>query len=358
MMIDLEKSFGSYLYADNKYYLDLTSQYSTLPLGYNHEGFTNFKIKDAWLKYKLTSYGDTKEVSEAKNSFEYNKYNKDYSKFFYTVSGTLAVDAAIKLAFEHTKRRFVISNSNNFHGITGLAMFCSEHERRTQMVPEHPNFKRMQLEYNLDKLKSYMIDGIIAGVLIEPLQSTYGNKEIKYLKSLQAICNYFNVPFILDEVQTGFGGSGDFWYYKKLGLKAPDILVFGKKAQVSGIMTNYMFDRNLLRATYQPTITDYLRMKRILEIYEDYKILNNVKLRELDFKRKLKTNVFGPGLLLGMKTRDSEGLKNNLELRNLLVLLSGKETIKLRPSLSITKEEVYSAVEILNEERENITKKI
>ncbi len=93
---------------------------------------------------------------------------------------------------------------------------------------------------------------------------------------MQALCREFDALFILDEVQTGVGLTGTAWVYQQLGL-APDVVAFGKKTQVCGVMAGGRVDEvpdNVFRvasrinSTWGGNLTDMVRSRRILEVIE------------------------------------------------------------------------------------------
>ena len=159
------------------------------------------------------------------------------------------------------------------------------------------------------------------------------------------------------------GATGTNWYYEQLPI-VPDILVFGKKAQVSGIMvterysTLFQLEGCKLEVTWDATLCDMIRCKYILEAYEDLDILKNVKDRSDQIvsgvtNPKIK-NLRNVGLLIGFDF-DSESERDQFQekcyLEGLLVNKAGTNTIRLRPNLAVSPYEVEEALQILNGEK-------
>ncbi len=93
---------------------------------------------------------------------------------------------------------------------------------------------------------------------------------------MQAMCREFDALFVIDEVQTGVGMTGTAWTYQQLGLQ-PDVVAFGKKAQVCGVMAGGRVDEvpdnvfvvsSRINSTWGGNLTDMVRARRILEIIE------------------------------------------------------------------------------------------
>ena len=118
----------------------------------------------------------------------------------------------------------------------------------------------------------------IACFIAEPIQGEGGDNHFRpsFLQAMQALCREFDALFILDEVQTGAGATGTAWAYQQLGL-APDVVAFGKKAQVCGVMAGGRVDEvqdnvfsvsSRINSTWGGNLTDMVRSRRILEVIE------------------------------------------------------------------------------------------
>jgi L-lysine 6-transaminase len=83
----------------------------------------------------------------------------------------------------------------------------------------------------------------IACFIAEPIQGEGGDNHMRpeFLQAMQALCHAYDALFVLDEVQTGVGTTGTAWAYQQLGLE-PDVVAFGKKVQVGGIMAGRRVD--------------------------------------------------------------------------------------------------------------------
>ena len=177
------------------------------------------------------------------------------------------------------------------------------------------------------------------------------------------LCHEFDVPLIFDEIQIGFGGTGKLWYYEHLNV-VPDIVVFGKKTQLSGIMVKEEFAELLspnrgvrLEVTWDGDVVDMVRCKHIIKHYQNNNTLESVLESGKHLVNELKEteglqNVRGVGLIVGFD------LKNKEKRDKLMILLynsglicnsTGEKSIRLRPALNISKKELDKGIALIKE---------
>jgi acetylornithine/succinyldiaminopimelate/putrescine aminotransferase len=143
------------------------------------------------------------------------------------VSGGEATDVAIKLARSRRPRYTVVSAAGACHGHTGLAVAAGDPPYRDPFGPNLPGF--VQVPFNDLDAMSDVVDENTAAVILEPVPAALGVviPEPGYLAGVERICRDAGALFIVDEVQTGLGRTGSFWYYQQEGLR-PDIVTTGK----------------------------------------------------------------------------------------------------------------------------------
>jgi L-lysine 6-transaminase len=173
---------------------------------------------------------------------------------------------------------------------------------------------------------------------------------------------------ILDEVQSGVGLTGKMWAYEHFDFK-PDIIAFGKKTQVCGIMVNERVDEikdnvfnisSRLNSTWGGNLTDMVRCQRYLEIIDDENLINNARiqgkrlLEGLEYLSEKYSNMIsnarGRGLMCAFDLSTSEKrdeLRKQIYSNGLVVLGCGEKTIRFRPPLIISEQEIDEALEIL-----------
>lgn len=145
------------------------------------------------------------------------------------VSGGEAVDLAIKVARAHTRRQGVVSALGGYHGCTGLAMSAGSPEWRDPFGPTPESFRQVPYD-DLPALEAVLRQGDPpAAVLLESIPATLGMPipSPGYLAGVRRLCDQHGVMLVLDEVQTGLGRTGTFWFYAQEGAP-PDLLVTGK----------------------------------------------------------------------------------------------------------------------------------
>ncbi len=145
------------------------------------------------------------------------------------VSGGEAVDLAIKVARAHTGRQGVVSALGGYHGCTGLAMSAGSPQWRDPFGPTPTSFTQVPYD-DLPALETALRNGQPpAAILLEAIPATLGMPipSPGYLAGVRGLCDQYGVLLILDEVQTGLGRTGTFWFYEQEGA-VPDLLVTGK----------------------------------------------------------------------------------------------------------------------------------
>jgi L-lysine 6-transaminase len=174
--------------------------------------------------------------------------------------------------------------------------------------------------------------------------------------------------FILDEVQTGVGLTGKMWCYQHFDFE-PDIICFGKKMQVCGIMVSKRVDEvkpnvfnedSRLNSTWGGNLVDMVRAKRYLEIIHEERLVENASLMgDYLLKELLKvgekfpellSNIRGRGLMVAFDLPTPEfrdKLKEKLYELGLIILGCGARSIRFRPPLNIEREPIDEGMEIL-----------
>ena len=182
---------------------------------------------------------------------------------------------------------------------------------------------------------------------------------------MRALCDEYDALLIFDEVQTGCGLTGTAWAYQQLGV-APDVMAFGKKTQVCGVMAGRRVDEiadnvftvaSRLNSTWGGNLADMVRARRILEVIETDELFENAaaqgrylraRLDELadDFPAVM-LDVRGRGLMCAFSlptTAHRDELIRRLWQRGVIVLPSGRDSVRFRPALTVSAAEIDEAV--------------
>jgi 4-aminobutyrate aminotransferase len=353
---------------DGENYLDFTSNISSCPLGYGHP-----EIKE--IINKFGSIGIHKIAGQdfycKEHIFLAEKLLKitiPDSKVFFINSGAEAVENAIKLAYRKKGPLPGISCFNAFHGRTlgALSFTFSKEVQKTNF----PEFSAKRIKFctsdndpeisSIEKLaKEYKISFII----VELIQGEGGINVAskKFANNLNLISKKFNIPLIIDEVQTGLARTGKWWAYQHYEVN-PDIISIAKALQVGAVVFNKKFDplqQGVLSSTWGGgSRIDMAIGTKIIEIIKRDNLISKINkngnflkkyLLELKEINDTIIDVKGIGLMLGIEVH-THSYRNKVikELfkRKLLVLPSGTKTIRILPPLIITQQEILKGLEI------------
>lgn len=409
LVIDLEKSHDSRLVdaPTGRELIDLYSFYASMPIGYNHPHFTRPEVKA-----DLLAAAKIKVASADVYSVPFATFVKTFSRvmgvaplerYFFIDGGALAVENAIKAAMDWKVRKNIAAGKGErgteilhferaFHGRSGYTMSLTNTDpRKVQYFAKFPwprvpapfiDFslppdKRLKAVVEKEKQVEKQIRDIvakkgvdIAAIIIEPVQGEGGDNHFRgeWLQTLRNICDENDILLIFDEVQTGMGLTGKGWCCEHFGVM-PDLLSFGKKAQVCGVMAGPRLDEvkdNVFRlpsrinSTWGGNFTDYVRSTHFLRIIEEEKLVENARLKgqiflaelqKLATKHPIITAVRGRGLMLAFtlpnSTMRDAFWKGAYEL-GLLVVRCGERSIRLRPVLDIKDDAIEAALRIMD----------
>lgn len=408
-VIDLEKCHDCYIYdATNKReILDLFSFFATNALGHNHPELLSDKpfIRDlliAGIENPSNSDFYTAQYAGFLKAFGKYAMPKAFKHAFFISGGTLAVENALKVAMDwkikknfqkgikQEKGKQVLHFKQAFHGRSGYTLSLTNSKPvQTDLFTKFdwPRIDNPKIRFPVTKesteavvkkekeaLKQIMKafrdrrDDICA-IIIEPIQSEGGDNHFRkeFFQELRRIADEQEVMLIFDEVQNGVGLTGRFWAYEHFGV-TPDLLCFGKKMQVCGIISTDRVDEvkdncfataGRINSTWGGNLPDMVRAAKILEVIHREKLVQNSakqgayilkQLEKLAKKRKI-TNIRGRGLqcafdLPSAKERD-DLIKKALD-NNLLLIPAGEKSIRLRPALIIRKHHIDEAMGIID----------
>ncbi len=408
-VIDLEKSEGCYIYdaTHKRKILDLFSFFATNALGHNHPRMLSDKqfLKDlriAGIENPSNSDFYTKQYATFLKTFDKYAMPKEFLHAFFISGGTLAVENALKVAMDWKiqknfkkgmkaeKGKQVIHFKQAFHGRSGYTMSLTNSKPvQTDLFAKFdwPRIDNPKIAFPLTKastedvikrekeavkqimkaFKDHRDD--ICAIIIEPIQSEGGDNHFRkeFLQELRKIADKEEAMLIFDEVQNGVGLSGKFWAYENFGV-IPDLLCFGKKMQVCGVMSTKRVDEvkdncfttpGRLNSTWGGNLADMVRATKIMEIMAKDKLVKNSakqgayilkQLEKLAVNRKI-TNIRGRGLQCAFDlptAKDRDGLIKKALENNLLLIGAGEKSIRLRPSLIIEKYHIDEAMGIID----------
>jgi L-lysine 6-transaminase len=388
--IDFIKSHGSYLVDKDsqKKYLDFFGQYSTLAIGYNHRVFKtqNYLNEVKSLAHQKITNCEILSTESAEFDHIFRDYTSRniFSHYHYSCTGALAIEAAIKTAMDYKGKKFnrIISFKKSFHGINGYGGIFTDRfgpvEKRLRDFPgtywkpimnpviNYENNKEIIDEDSIfnviNEIKQQVKkENNVCAILVEPIQCTFGDRYFSntFFKEIRKISDQYDIPLIFDEIQVGFGSTGKLWYFEHLPI-IPDILVFGKKTQLSGIAVQKKFAKIFnnsirLEVTWDADIMDMLRCKYIIKAYKEDDVLKNVLKMSSRLSKGLSNidgllNIRNCGLLFAfdfLEKSQRDIFLNQLLKNNMLCNPTGEKTIRLRPNLLVKSEEIENSLSII-----------
>ena len=406
LVMDLNKSHGSYVVDDNgDEYLDMFSMFASTAIGYNHPHLMakiDFLGRNAVNKPAMSDIY-TKDYADLIDTFERVAMPKELQYLFFISGGTLAVENALKTAFDwkshlnfskgiEKEAGEVIHFKQAFHGRSGytLSLTNTKDPRKYQYFPKFDwpridNPKRIYpvTEENLsqvveaEKKAINQINNVleerknkIACIIIEPIQGEGGDNYFRkeFFHQLRQICDKEEILLIFDEVQTGMGMTGKMWAFQHYDI-VPDIISFGKKTQVCGILANkekldqipnnVFKESSRINSTFGGNYIDMLRFKLILEVIEQENLVENAankgkfilsKINEIAKETKKISSVRGLGLFIAFDFDTEENRSKFIQTcfeNKMIILACGDKSVRLRPHLNVSDEDVEKALEII-----------
>ena len=404
LVLDLERSHGSFLVdaRTGERFLDMFTFFASSALGMNHPslaGDREFRAELARAAVNKPSNSDVYTVPMARfvDTFVRVLGDPALPHLYFVDGGALAVENALKAAFDWKSRRNesrgldpglgtkVLHLRGAFHGRSGYTLSLTNTD--PDKVARFPKFDWPRIDAPVVRpgLDDEAMDTIeaeslrqaraafeahphdIACFIAEPIQGEGGDRHFRpqFFAAMRDLCDDFDALLIFDEVQTGCGLTGTTWAYQQLGV-TPDVVAFGKKTQVCGIMAGRRVDEvadnvfsvsSRLNSTWGGNLADMVRARRILEVIEaDGLVLRAAKAGRYLLDRLEALAAEFPGDVLDVRGRGlmcafslpTPALRDELirELwdRRVIVLPSGGESVRFRPALTVTRAEIDAAV--------------
>jgi len=409
LVIDQEKS-SSFKIVDKrtgKQYLDFFTCFASMPLGINHPKINNPKFKNHIGRVALNKIANSDLYTEEYASFVKTFFElavpEHFKYSFFVSGGSLAVENALKTAFDWKVRKNIEAGKKQkgekiihfkeaFHGRSGYTLsLTNTSEDKVKYFPKFdwPRITNPKLSFPINdsivksvkKAENAAIEEIkhafysnpddIAAIIIEPIQGEGGDNHFRteFFLELRKICDKNEALLIFDEVQTGVGITGTMWAYEQLGVK-PDILCFGKKMQVCGILVSDRIDEvennvfkksSRINSTWGGNLVDMVRATRYLEIIKEDNLIENAKIQGKYLKNRLNEiqsefngqvkNVRGSGLFVAFdipKDIVADFLKLTFE-KGMIILPCGINSIRFRPPLNISSSQIDTGVNLIKE---------
>lgn len=406
LVLDLERSQGSYLVdaRTGRRHLDMFTFFASSALGMNHPALAedaDFRAELAAAAVNKPSNSDVYTVPMARfvDTFARVLGDPALPHLFFVDGGALAVENALKVAFDWKSRlneshghsaelgTRVLHLKGAFHGRSGYTLSLTNTD--PNKVARFPKFDWPRIDApfvrpgaDIDALEAESLRQAraafeafphdIACFIAEPIQGEGGDRHIRaeFFAAMRALCDEYDALLIFDEVQTGCGITGTAWAYQQLGV-APDVVAFGKKTQVCGVMAGRRVDdvadnvfavSSRINSTWGGNLVDMVRARRILETIEADGLFDNAAACGrylLDALTELAAD--HPGVVLHVRGRGlmcafslptaqaRDALVEGLWQRGVVMLASGGDSVRFRPALTVSRGEIDAAVAAVRE---------
>src|SRR5476651_884470 len=411
LTFDMEKSKGVYIHdaKHNRTMLDFFTCFASVPLGYNHPKMVN----DESFKKNLMLAALTNPSNSDIYTTQYAEFVETFSRVgipdylphaFFISGGSLAIENALKVAMDwKVQKNFakgytkeigfkVIHFEHAFHGRSGYTLsltntipvktkWFAKFDWPRVSIPKinfpqnagnHADLVQRE-EISIAQIKKAFADNKddICAIIIEPIQSEGGDNHIRkeFAEQLRVLADDNDVMLIYDEIQTGVGLSGKFWCHEHFGPNArPDMIAFGKKMQVCGILVGKRIDEvpdnvfkvsSRINSTWGGNLVDMVRSSKILEVMAEDQLCDNAAkmgaylqqgLSRLSEKHSIIGNVRGKGLLSAFDFRDKTArdlfIKKGVD-HHVMFLGCADTTIRFRPALIMQQKHIDDGLDVM-----------
>ncbi len=410
LVVDLCGSHGPYLRdaKTGREYLDFYAFFASQPVAHNHPKLNDpdfrKRIAEVALYKPANSDVYTTYMAEFVETFARVAKPADMPYLFFVDGGALAVENALKTAFDWKIRKNLAAGKGEkgtqvihfreaFHGRTGytLSLTNTADPRKHMYFPKfpwpriiNPKLHFPVTDQVLAEVKAAEEQAVaqieqavranrddIAALIIEPIQGEGGDNHFRpeFFQQLRRLADEHDFMLIVDEVQSGMGATGKIWAVEHMGV-IPDIIAFGKKAQVCGIICGPRVDEvpenvfhvsSRINSTWGGNLTDMVRSQRYLEIMEEENLVENAGrvgqilvdgLAQIAASSHVIDNARGRGMMVAFDLPDpvSRDIFRGLLLeKGLLALKSGERSIRFRPMLDLPPAAAEEGLAIVDE---------
>ena len=348
------KANDVFIYDDaGKQYLDLYGGHAVISIGHSHPVYIN-ALTDQLHKIGFYSNAVQNPIqTRLADRLEQLSGCTDYNLFMCS-SGAEANENALKLASFHSNKATVIAFDNSFHGRTSACVAATDNPKIIAPLNAQQQVRFFPLG-NLELVEQTLKAEPICAIIIECVQGVGGLDEstTEFYKGLEQLCNKYQTVLIADEVQSGFGRTGDFFAFHKHGL-TPHIISMAKGMgngfPVGGILIHPSIKASygLLGTTFGGNHLASTATLAVLEVLESDKLMQNAKAMSAYFIEKAKSipklkQLKGRGLMLGLEFNFPVAeLRKKLLFDHFLFTGSSKNPnlIRILPPLTIQTEHI------------------
>ena len=348
------KAEGVYVWDKNNIkYLDLYGGHGVISVGHTHPKYVK-SLSEQLSKIGFYSNSIQNPLQQELAQKLGKVSGCDNYNLFLCNSGAEANENALKLASFITGKSRIISFNNAFHGRTSAAVATTDNKNINAPINLQQEVTFLPLN-NIELVIHELGKNDVAAVIIEGIQGVGGLDEgtTEFFQEVQAICNKKNVPLILDEIQSGYGRSGQFFAFQHHHIQ-PDIITIAKGMAngfpIGGVLISEKYEAKfgMLGTTFGGNHLACAAAISVLDIIEGESLILNVNEVYSYFLEEIKAipqvkKVKGKGLMLGVEFDFEVG-----ELRKKLIVdkhiftggSNNKKLLRILPPLTIKKEQI------------------
>jgi L-lysine 6-transaminase len=410
MVLDVDRSHGRRLWdaRRGRSILDMFSFFGTAAVGLNHPKMADPVFREKLLRAALANPTNsdiyTVEFAEFVDTFGRVGIPSYLPYAFFVSGGALGVENALKAAMDWKVRRNfrkgltvekghqIVHFRDAFHGRSGYTMSLTNTADPRKYLYfskfDWPRVTNPALRFPVDAREVERVAALerqaiaeierafverrddIAAIIIEPIQAEGGDNHYRpeFMAALRQLCDENEALLIFDEVQSGVGLTGRFWAHQHTPVR-PDLLAFGKKMQVCGMLAGRRIDEepenvfkvsSRLNSTWGGNLADMVRATRYLEIIEQDGLVEQAAsvgshllagLHELQAGHPdIFSNARGRGLMCAIDFPDGatrEKVADEAYEMGMMILGCGQRGVRFRPPLDVTAGEITEALGIL-----------
>ena len=344
-------------------YLDLYGGHAVISIGHSHPTYVqNLSEQLNQIGFYSNAVKNPLQIQLAEKLAIASNCNN--YELFMCSSGAEANENALKLASFHTNKPSIIAFENSFHGRTSAAVASTDNPKIVAPLNAQQDVQFLALG-DLKAVETTLQKGNTCAIIIECIQGVGGldQSTTAFYQGLETLCKTYGAVLIADEVQSGFGRSGDFFAFQKHGI-TPHIISMAKGMgngfPVGGILIHPEIQASygLLGTTFGGNHVACVETLSVLEVLETQNLMQNAQYMEIYFREKAKEvpqilQLKGRGLMLGLAFDFPVAeLRKALLFKHNIFTGSSKNPnlIRILPPLTIKKEHIDTFFNALKQE--------
>lgn len=365
-LYEITPSHGSMCYVydkEDKKYLDLYGGHAVISIGHNHPKYIE-SISNQLNKIGFYSNYIINDLQKEVANEIIKQSNCHNYKLFMTNSGAESNENALQVASFYNKRSKIIAFKNSFHGRSNAALSITDNNKIKSEINKKIDVKFIEFN-DMESFDIEISKGDVSSVIFESIQGVGGldQPSVEFVKYISKKCKKHNTCLIADEVQSGFGRSGDFFAFQKYNIN-PDIICMAKGMgngfPVGGILIKNHINSSfgMLGTTFGGNHLACSAVLAVLKTLKDENLLENSIQMEKYFRDKISkissvVRIKGRGLMLGIEFDfEAAQLRKNLIFKHKIFTggSANKNLLRILPPLNINKSHIDILFNALKEE--------